>query len=194
LLRCSQPKIPILPEEDKEEEREGRRRRKRRSRRRKRWIPSPEGRAALRAAADLARRTGGRVRAVMVLSPKHADEGSGNRLATIPHSQQPGDSGSGVGRLLAEDELDRAIAELAEGVDAEPDVLFQHPAEGLEAASERLDLLVLGSRAYGPMHAVMLVGVSRHVMASSACPVLVLPRGAETLGGAPGVEPTGAAR
>ncbi|HYI19060.1 MAG TPA: universal stress protein [Solirubrobacteraceae bacterium] len=158
------------------------------------FLPSPEGRAALRAAADLARRTGGRVRAVMVLDPKHADEGSGNRLATIPQAQQPGDSGSGVGRLRAEDELDRAIAELAEGVDVEPDVLFQPPVEGLEAASTTLDLLVMGSRAYGPMHAVMLGGVSRRVLASAACPVLVLPRGVESLAGAPaGSRPPGAA-
>ena len=157
------------------------------------FVPSPEGRAALRAAADLARRTGGRVRAVMVLSPKHADEGAASAQASILESQRPRDSGAGAGRLGAEDELERAIAELAQGVDAEPDVLFQHPVDGLEAASENLDLLVLGSRAYGPIHAVMLGGVSRRVMATAACPVLVLPRGAETLGAAGGSQQAGAA-
>ena len=60
-----------------------------------------------------------------------------------------------------------------------PDVLFQDPADGLEAASKRVDLLVMGSRAYGPARAVMLGGVSRRVTASAGSPVLVLPRGAE---------------
>ena len=45
------------------------------------------------------------------------------------------------------------------------------------AASEHLDLLVMGSRAYGPAHAVLLGGVSRRVIAGAACPVVVLPRG-----------------
>jgi Universal stress protein family len=47
------------------------------------------------------------------------------------------------------------------------------------AASEQLDLLVMGSRAYGPARAVMLGGVSRQVVVRAACPVLVLPRGTE---------------
>ena len=51
------------------------------------------------------------------------------------------------------------------------------PADGLAAASGHVDLLVMGSRAYGPMRAVMLGGVSRRVMTRAACPVLVLPRG-----------------
>jgi Universal stress protein family len=56
-------------------------------------------------------------------------------------------------------------------------VLFQPPADGIVAASENLDLLVMGSRAYGPVRAVMLGGVSRQVIARAACPVLILPRG-----------------
>ena len=59
-------------------------------------------------------------------------------------------------------------------------MLYQDPVEGLTAASGRMDLLVMGSRAYGPARAVMLGGVSRRVTTSAECPVLVLPRGAET--------------
>jgi len=146
------------------------------------FVPSPEGHAALRAAADLARGVGGRLRGVMVLSPKHADEGSAGQLSSLPESQRPAVDGSVTGRLAAEAALETALAELAQGVDAEPDVLFQDPVEGLDAASELLDLLVLGSRAYGPMHAILLGGVSRRVIATAACPVLVLPRGADGLG------------
>jgi hypothetical protein len=35
----------------------------------------------------------------------------------------------------------------------------------------------MGSRAYGPMRAVMLGGVSRRVITRATCPLLVLPRG-----------------
>ena len=51
--------------------------------------------------------------------------------------------------------------------------------ETLLGFTSTLDLLVMGSRAYGPTRAVLLGGVSRKVTARSSCPVLVLPRGAE---------------
>ena len=46
------------------------------------------------------------------------------------------------------------------------------------AASEQVDLLVMGSRGLGPKRAVVLGSVSRKVVDRAACPVLVLPRGA----------------
>jgi nucleotide-binding universal stress UspA family protein len=47
----------------------------------------------------------------------------------------------------------------------------------LVKASEQLDLLVLGSRAYGPLRSVLLGSVSRRVTAGAHCPVIVVPRG-----------------
>lgn len=52
-------------------------------------------------------------------------------------------------------------------------------ADELADASTDLDLLVLGSRGYGPLRRVLLGGVCAKVMRSSACPVVVLPRGSE---------------
>jgi nucleotide-binding universal stress UspA family protein len=54
----------------------------------------------------------------------------------------------------------------------------------LTAESEQLDLLVLGSRGYGALHAT-LAGSVRHQLASrSRCPLLLVPRGVENpLGG-----------
>jgi nucleotide-binding universal stress UspA family protein len=49
-------------------------------------------------------------------------------------------------------------------------------AEG-DRTFEHLDLLVCGSRGYGPLRAVLLGGVSRRVAAEAHCPVIVLPRG-----------------
>ena len=50
------------------------------------------------------------------------------------------------------------------------------PCAVLLDASQTLDLLILGSRAYGPLRHVLL-GVSAAVMSRADCPVLVLPRG-----------------
>jgi nucleotide-binding universal stress UspA family protein len=54
------------------------------------------------------------------------------------------------------------------------------PCRVLVEASRCLELLVLGSRAYGPVRHALLGGVSAPVMRESNCPVLVLPRGAVT--------------
>jgi nucleotide-binding universal stress UspA family protein len=143
------------------------------------FVPTDEGRAALRTAAAIARAAGAGVLATMVLSPKHAAEMSPGLMAHEHREQDPAEDRYARHRMEAANELETAIGELADDVEVERDVLFQHPAEGLEAASERVDLLVMGSRAYGPARAVMLGGVSRQVTARASCPVLVLPRGAE---------------
>ena len=59
------------------------------------------------------------------------------------------------------------------------DAFLEDPAESLIRVSENLDLLVCGSRGYGPLRAVLLGGVSRRVAAEAQCPVIVLPRGVE---------------
>ena len=143
------------------------------------FSPTPEGREALRVAALLAGAAGARVRAVMVLDPRLAEHQSPGLLALHHHERGPEDE-AGRLRLEAERTLEKAIAALPSPADIEPDVLFQVPADGLAAASEHLDLLVMGSRAYGPARAVMLGGVSRRVITRAACPVLVLPRGTRT--------------
>jgi nucleotide-binding universal stress UspA family protein len=141
------------------------------------FAPTPEGRAALRAAALLARAAGAQLRAITVLDPKHAEEQSPGLLAASHGDHDPSEERYVRERLAGSDALDTAIAEVAEGVAVEPDILFNDPVDGLVAASSTLDLLVLGSRSYGPMHSVMLGGVSRRVIAQAGCPTLVIPRG-----------------
>jgi nucleotide-binding universal stress UspA family protein len=143
------------------------------------FTASPEGREALRAAALLARAKGAHVRAIMVLDPRLAEVQSPRDDGAPHRDRDPGEDAAGRHVVAAEESLRDAIGELAPGVDVAPDVLFRDPADGLVAASEQLDLLVMGSRAYGPARAVMLGGVSRQVVVRAACPVLVLPRGTE---------------
>jgi nucleotide-binding universal stress UspA family protein len=111
----------------------------------------------------------------MVLSPKHAAEQSPGLMAGAHHDHDVSEDLAGRSRLAAEDALKDALAASAADLDTEPDVLFQDPAEGLVAASGRLDLLVMGSADHGPSGAVALGGVGRKVTAQAGCPVLVLP-------------------
>ena len=81
--------------------------------------------------------------------------------------------------MQAEGELRGAIAALGNDVAVESDAFIEDPAEVLINVSQNLDLLVCGSRGYGPMRAVLLGGVSRRFAAEARCPVIVLPRGRE---------------
>jgi hypothetical protein len=80
-------------------------------------------------------------------------------------------------RAALEATVAEAIAELTPGVQAESEVLVDDPATALASVSPNLDLLVMGSRGYGPGLAVLLGGVSRRVTMTARCPVLVVPRG-----------------
>lgn len=69
---------------------------------------------------------------------------------------------------------------------AELRVLDGHAGAALLREGDDVDLLVLGSRGYGPPGTVLLGSVSRRVVAHARCPVLVVPRAAEELSGRPG--------
>jgi nucleotide-binding universal stress UspA family protein len=141
-------------------------------------MPTPEGHEALRAAAGLARRESVRLRAIRVLDPDHAAEQSPGALAEQHGDASPGEAAHAQSRLRDEAALRDEVAQVAEGVDAEVDILFNDPADGLVAASRHVDLLVMGSRAHGPRRAAIFGSVSRKVAEHSACPVLIIPRGA----------------
>jgi len=142
------------------------------------FTPTAEGREALEAAAVLARAGGVRLRAITVVDPDHAHEEAG--LMAAQHHDTPPEAGEAArGRLGTEAAIREAVAEVAEGIDSEVDVLVNDPADGLVAASGNVDLLVMGSRALGPKRAIVMGSVSRKVVDRAACPVLVLPRGAD---------------
>jgi nucleotide-binding universal stress UspA family protein len=142
------------------------------------YTPTPEGREALHAAAALARIGNATVRAIRVLDPKHAEMQSHGMMAQQHHDAAPEEGIEARERLTAEGELADAVAELSGDVPTELDTLYNDPADGVLAAAGQLDLLVMGSRAYGPRRAVLLGSVSRKVAERAPCPVLVVPRGA----------------
>ena len=70
--------------------------------------------------------------------------------------------------------LQRVLADL--GDEAEGEVAFGLPAEELARASASLDLLVVGSRRWGPVRRVLLGSTSDRLVHEASCPVLVTPR------------------
>ena len=109
------------------------------------------------------------------------DAGPPRLIGVVPYFHPGGKIGHtsrGYERLVVES-MEERLAEVANGLERTPDyeVRVGDPADCLAEASEDLDLLVVSSRGYGPLRRVMLGGVSVRLMRSSACPVLVVPRG-----------------
>jgi len=70
-----------------------------------------------------------------------------------------------------------AVAAVAAAAPAEIVVCDGGPAEQLANASSHLDLLVVGSRRYGPVRRVLLGSVSSALIERVHCPMLIVPRG-----------------
>jgi nucleotide-binding universal stress UspA family protein len=131
------------------------------------FVPTPEGRRALHEAATIAQMSDADLRVLSVVKPGiGADASAGPARAAAARN-----------RAQLEATLTAAIAELADGVRATSEVLVDDPARALANVSQHLDLLVMGSRGYGPGLAVLRGGVSRRVTMKARCPVLVVPRG-----------------
>lgn len=127
-------------------------------------------------------------------------EGLGAELALIAVAPRPAPDigGAMVGVLAREhaepDEaeqrmealLDRAQNAVGPGRQVRRRLLHGHPASTLARECQRLDLLVVGSRHYGPLRRALLGGVSRELSRTAPSPLLVVPRDAgEAADGAP---------
>lgn len=73
--------------------------------------------------------------------------------------------------------LARVTADLDGSVPIERETISGDPVEVLVERSRELDILMLGSRDYGPLRHALLGSVSADVMRRASCPVLTLPRG-----------------
>ena len=142
------------------------------------YVDTDEGREALRGAHALARRTGAKLRVLTAV--KAGLSAYGATEATTPVQAGKGITDvEGELRTQAENALRRQTEALGDGVPVETDAFLEDPADVLIRVSESLDLIVCGSRGYGPLRAVLLGGVSRRLAADARCPVIVLPRGVE---------------
>ena len=136
------------------------------------FVDTPEAKEALQVASSLAERTGAGLRLFTVVAPRaevfapvtgrDAEEAF---LATLRENAQAA--------------LDAALASMPK-VPATGELLEGDTVDELAALDDReIDLLVCGSRGYGPVRRVLLGGVSSRLMRRAACPVVVVPRCSE---------------
>jgi nucleotide-binding universal stress UspA family protein len=130
---------------------------------------SRESRAALELAHGIAQAVGARLRVIDVVVPP--DPGG-----PFPAYRPDWAENAHHRREEAEDRLATVLTEI--GDIATGALPFGDPARELTIAANDLDLLVTGSRGYGPVRRLMLGSTSSKLVHDAPCPVLVLPRGA----------------
>jgi nucleotide-binding universal stress UspA family protein len=135
------------------------------------YVNTEEGREALQGAYALARKAAATLRVITVVKVTpgmYLDTDAWRKEVVRVEGEQ---------RAQAELELRTTVAALGADVPIDVDALVGDPAEVLVDVSRHLDLLVCGSRGYGPARAVLLGSVTRKVTAEAHCPVIVLARG-----------------
>jgi nucleotide-binding universal stress UspA family protein len=142
------------------------------------YVDAEESRSGLRAAYLLAHRAGAKLRVITVV---HVPPTASLETEAQTHAQRAKTLLDVLGehQLVAERSAKRALAELGGDVEASVESFIGDPAEVLVDLSTHLDVLVCGSRGYGPLGAVLLGGISRRLLSGARCPVIVLPRGAQ---------------
>jgi nucleotide-binding universal stress UspA family protein len=127
---------------------------------------SPESRAALEFGHRIAEAVGARLRVIcVVVAPDPG--GPAQEWAERAHRR----------RAEAEERLAAALADLGEIASGALPV--GDPARELADEAHDLDLLVTGSRGYGPVRRLMLGSTSTKLVHEAPCPVLVLTRGVQ---------------
>ena len=136
------------------------------------FTDSPDAQEALRGAAALARWTGARLTLIGV-----AELGVPRESLILPGEEIEALLASRRDHLLAA--MRQATQDDCEGLECELILLEGDPVAQLAEASAHVDLLICGSRAYGPIGSVLLGAVSRALLYRTACPLLIIPHGGE---------------
>jgi nucleotide-binding universal stress UspA family protein len=122
---------------------------------------SPESEAALAAAHSLAESSGGTVYAREVVT-----------IPTVAYTGiMPPAIGESIDALLQE-----ATSRMSKLRDAEGSAVYGLAGEELAAFGDQVDLLVVGSRGYGPVKRLVLGSTSDYLQRHVRSPLLVLPR------------------
>lgn len=127
---------------------------------------------ALDGAVALSEATGARIRLAVVAQPPAPAYGKGGGMIGVAELEQA------VSEFM-EEQLTVGLAYAPGGLPMEGSVLHGDPAEGLQEAASDADVLMVGSRAYGPVRTVLLGSVSTELTRSAPCTVVVYPRGVE---------------
>jgi nucleotide-binding universal stress UspA family protein len=131
---------------------------------------SPESEHALAVARELASENGAKVSACEAITlPAHLLEGEGP----------------------ADERIDRDLAvarEQLSSLGVEPHVTYGYAAEELAVYGASVDLLIVGSRGYGPIGRLVHGSTSQRLAQTAGCPLLVLTRASRSTEGRDEVE------
>jgi nucleotide-binding universal stress UspA family protein len=143
------------------------------------FVDTPDGHEALRAAAALAQRTSAELKVYSAI-------GSRAEFSSVMLWRTDDEAILARSRDQHQVSLDAALAGLPAEVRATGELLEGEVVEALSALDDRdVDVLVCGSRGYGPVRRVLLGGVSSRLIRRAGCPIVVVPRSAaEALEGA----------
>ncbi len=134
------------------------------------FVDVEDAHGALRAAAAIARATGADLVASTVVEPI-----TRSQSAVIEPYRADGLIDTAIAN--ARRALDQVLELVPSGVAATGDVVVGAPADALSDLSGRVDLLVCGSRDYGPARHVLVGSVTHAVIRDASCPVILVPRG-----------------
>jgi nucleotide-binding universal stress UspA family protein len=134
------------------------------------YLDTPEAHQALDAAVELAGRVRARLRLVSVM-PRPAE------IFMPVVGRDAEEAFMATTREVFQRALDDGLARVGGRVEADAELLEGGAVDALATLDRRdADLLVCGSRAYGPLRRVLLGGVSSRLLRRSALPLLVVPR------------------
>ncbi len=132
------------------------------------WDGGPEAEIALNTAVELARAAGASLRVLTVVEPVQVPVDPTGYAFNDPEEL-----------LRAREEQMRAALERGLAlVPGDMELSGELATPGMPTLSEQedVDLIVVGSRGYGPIRRVLLGSMSTHLVRNARCPVLVCPR------------------
>ena len=133
---------------------------------------SPESRAAVNDALEFARSANASLKVVAVAEPPPVTYGKGGNVGKRELTKEI--------EQIMRSRLDELLAELPDDVQVDGVLATGDPAQALaEVAVADGGVLFAGSRGYGPLRRVLLGSVSRKLVSSVPCTVIVHPRSAE---------------
>jgi nucleotide-binding universal stress UspA family protein len=140
------------------------------------FLDTPEAHRALDTAVDLAATAGARLRLISVM-PRPAE------IFMPVVGRDAEEAFMATTRELFQRGLDAALARVGDRVEASAELLEGDVVDALATLDRRdADLLVCGSRGYGPLRRVLLGGVSSRLLRRAALPLVVVPRSSEAAG------------
>jgi nucleotide-binding universal stress UspA family protein len=132
------------------------------------YVDAPDGQQALEAAAAIAHAAQAHLRVLVAMRARDFYVTVTHVAPEFDHEQARRDD--------AEHALQHGLQACGDP-SASGEVLDGDAAAALAAAAANHDLLVCGSRGFGPLRTAILGGTSHALVRRAACPVLVVPRG-----------------